>query len=522
MRFYDFKLTEASNLSTSELVGKPARIPTFLNKIKTGSEFQLVGGGTVKIDPSEYERVQQFLVPGAAGQLKLKTADGATVLSSKLAKTSEFGGQAGGAKDEEIKFNRGEVAEGYHALAAFVRLQARPSRAITLEEVVDWIPKIKNGVTFKLPVKDAENKDIADEFHVTISLKPGTWDAFLRPKEILADPEMKKYVTDIIDDANEETGRRADTYATNGKYDLVRVVGDGVSGENETKTDINFENETEKKHRGYSIKAGTTAQIHQVGGGGVKDARGQKKATPEERFRILQDELFGVHGLARIADISSVKDEYLKAAQDESVQGRLRAQEIAYRAAVKSLNDSLISDDDEKVFVKTFAKALKFFLAREDENILLKQFSGQGTWILDPKRFDQLHDQGLDLVAEYTGSKANPEIRVFDTFSNKDLIVFRTYKAASGYMRNYIEKGDLFKELTDIKKAKQPGSLADKYIQQLKVMYGSKQKLTPAAKRNVQKIVDRLKPADLKTIANADIKYVSDAAKEKIKNYKIS
>jgi uncharacterized lipoprotein NlpE involved in copper resistance len=86
----------------------------------------------------------------------------------------------------------------------------------------------------------AENKEVADEFHVTISLKPGTWDAFTQATQILQDKELAKYVKNVIEDANDETGRRADVYATNGKYDLVRVVGDGVSGENETKTDINF------------------------------------------------------------------------------------------------------------------------------------------------------------------------------------------------------------------------------------------------------------------------------------------
>jgi hypothetical protein len=457
MRFRDFKLTEASNLSTSQLVnpkylgGPKDRVNIFLNKIKSGSEFQLVGGGTVKIDPAEYEKAKQFLVPNAKGSLKLKTADGNVIATSKLAKTGEFGGQAGGAADESIKFNRGEVAEGYHALAAFVRLIARPTRDINLQEVVAWIPKIKNGETYKLPVRDAENKELSDEFHVTISLKPGTWDAFSRPGEVLQDYLFKKYVKDIIDDANDETGRRADVYASNGKYDLVRVVGDGVSGESETKTDINFENETEKKFRGYSIKAGTTSQIHQVGGGAVNDSSRGKKATPKERFRILQDDLFGVHGLARLADISSVRDKYLAAAQDESIQGRLKAQAIAYRAAADSFNQHLDSDSEEKEFVKTFAKALKFFMVRDDDNILLKQFSGNGTWILDPKKFDDLHDKGLDLVAEYVGSKSNPEIVIKDKTSGQDMVTFRTYKTSAGYMRNYIEKGDLFKKLTNIK-----------------------------------------------------------------------
>ena len=454
MRYTEFKLTEGSNLSTSELVkyaGKPNdRIPTFINKIKSKQPFLLVGGGQVVIDPNEAQRVQQFLVPDAKGTLALKTIDGQVISTSKLAKTADLGGQAGAAAPgAQIKFNRGEVAEGYHALAAFVRLIARPSRPITLDEVLTYLPKIKNNQTLALKVTDVENKELADEFHVTISLKPGTWKAFQSPKEILADREMKKIVADIIADANADTGRRVDLYANNGKYDFVRVVGDGVSGETETKTDINFENETEQKFRGYSIKAGTTSQIHQVGGGAVK---GAKKASPEERFRILQDELFGVHGRARIADISSVHNEYLSAAQDESIEGRLNAQSIAYQAATDSLNRNLSTEDSENTFMQILIKALKYFQTRDDDSILLKQFTGKGVYILNPKKLDDMHNKGLDLYAEFEGGKANPEIKIKDKKSGKDLITFRTYKASTGYMRNYIEKGPLFVELTNVQK----------------------------------------------------------------------
>lgn len=355
---------------------------------------------------------------------------------------------------KQVVFNRGEVAEAYHALAAFVRFVARPTRDITLEEVVKWIPKLENGVTYDLKVTDAENKELADEFWVTVSLKPEQWSAFKQPEAVLADKAFAKIASDIVADANQETGRRADKYATNGRYDLVRVIGDGVSGETETKTDIEFENETEKKYRGYSIKVGSVKQIHQVGGGAISGAR---KASAEERYNILQDELFGVHGRFRIADISDARVAYMKAAQDESVQGRLAAQEIGYKAAVESINNFIKTDDDEKKYVKLLAKAFKFFQARDDDRILLKQFTGtkKGTYILDPKRFDKLHKQGLNLVAVYDEAKENPEMAIIDQDSNKRLVTFRTYKTADGYMRNYIEKGDLWKELTNIAKVKE-------------------------------------------------------------------
>ena len=515
MRFKDLKLSE-NMLGPSPT---PTSLPGYidqLNKILSSPDPTIqVGKNGQHLFKANPGQQVQTVTDVLQGQGKNHLGQDADSIIVKVVYKGQLTGQAAAAQGK-LDFNRGEITEGYHALAAFVRLQARPTRNITLEEVIKWIPKIKNGETFKLPVKDAENKEISDEFHVTISLKPGTWAAFQNPTEALKDAETLAIAKDVVNDANDETGRRADVYATNGRYDLVRVIGDGVSGETETKTDINFENETEKKYRGYIIKAGTTNQIHQVGGGGVVDSRGKKKATPEERFRILQDDLFGVHGLARLADLSKVKANYLKTARDESLQGRLAAQEIAYREAVNSINDKLASDDGEKTFVKTLAKALKFFLARDDDSILLKQFSGKGTFILDPKKFDELHNKGLDLVAEYVQGMANPQITIKDKFSDKELITFRTYKASSGYMRNYIEKGELFKELTDTKKAKEGISTADRYIADLKNMFSNKKKLTPAQTRKVQSLVNRLTPGNLKTIADADIPFVSDAATQKL------
>lgn len=450
MRFQEFKITEAILGASS-----PSSVPAYIEKVNQilatpGATIEMGKDGGNIFQPAPGQKITDLnSVIRGNGQNHLGK-DATEVVAKAIFKGAITGAAA--ADKGKVDFNRGEVAEGWHALAAFVRLIARPSKNISLDDVKKYIPNVENGKTYKLPVTDVDNKELSDEFHVTISLKPKQWAAFKQPDEVLKDREMSKIVSDIVLDANSETGRRADVYATNGKYDLVRVVGDGVSGETETKTDINFENETEKKFRGYSIKAGTTSQIHQVGGGAVKDSTKGKKATPEQRFNILQDDLFGVHGRARIADISQAKQEYLEAAQDESIQGRLLAQETAYRAAVADINQKLQDDDDEKSFVRTLAVALKYFQSRDDDTILLKQFTGKGVYILDPKRFDTLHEKGLDLVAQYVDTKANPELEILDAKTNKVLITFRTYKSSSGYMRNYIEKGPLFVDLTNLNK----------------------------------------------------------------------
>jgi len=442
MRYDQFKplprfLKEASNLTAAELNKYPERIALLLKKIQSQSPFTTVDGSQVVIDPSEFDRMKAVTDTGPLkGTINLKTTDGEYINTGKFVKTGEFGGYyraAGDAAEERIKYNKGEVAEGFHAAAAFARLIERPSKTITRQDLLNVVSKLQNGKTLKLKAKEV-NSDIADEFHITISLKPGSWDSFKDPKVA---EDMGTMLDVIVQDANNETARFADTYQKNGRFDWVRIIGDGISGESETKTDITFANETEKKFAEYSLKVGTTRQIHQVGGGAMS-------LTMEDRYNILQNGLFNVDSKFELADISGIKDQFLK--QDD----KLKAQELAYRAAVNSMNTQLQTEDQEKTYVKKLAKALKYWMVREDDNIQLKQFTKRYSYILDAKKFDQLHDENLDLVAEYVDNKATPELFIKDVTSGKKLVTIRTYRNSAGYIRNYIEKEPLFITLTKV------------------------------------------------------------------------
>lgn len=338
---------------------------------------------------------------------------------------------SGGKDEDELVVNTGEVAEGFHAVAAFARLIKRPSMPITVDDVVKIVNRIDNNKTLILKKKEVENP-MADEFHLTVALKPGSWAALKDPRTIV---KMGKVFDSIITDANSETSRFADRFATNQRFDRVRVIGDGVSEETLKKTDVRFENEAEKKFADFSLKVGSTKQIHQVGGG-------RQTQSAEERFDILQNNLFNVNGQFPLADITPVKSEFIRA------KSRDKAQEIAYKAAVKSLTANLKSDDSEKTFLKNLVGALKYWAARNDPDVKLKQFTTKGTMILDIKKIDQLlaNDQ-LDLWAYYDPG-ATPRIVVSDGHTGKDLVVFRTKRSENGYIRNYIEKGQLFVDLT--------------------------------------------------------------------------
>jgi len=375
-----------------------------------------------------------------------KTADGriVSVRSGSLYKSEDIKNLATGKEQGSTTANKGELAEGYHSVAVFARLIHRPLKDIDLKDIQAIISRLDNGVPLILDkVKETTSK-IADKFELMIRLKPEAWRAFKDPITI---KHMGRLIDSIISDANHETSKYAHRYATNKAFDIARVIGDGVSDEAERKTDVSFENVTTKKFAGFSLKVDTTKQVHQVGGGAVMDSKKGKKATAEERFNILAHNLFAVDGRFPLASIDSTKAEFLQA------KNIVEMQEIAYKAATDSFNESFQSDSSEKHFLKNLVGALKYWMGRDDPNIKVKQFTNSGTYILNPSLIDKLIDQEeLQLVATYTdAAKDNlPKLIIGDAISGKPLVTFRTYKNGKGYIRNYIEKEQLWVDLTQV------------------------------------------------------------------------
>ena len=365
------------------------------------------------------------------------------VPASYIFKSDDIKNLTSGKEAGTVNINKGELAEGYHAASAFARLIKRPLDSITVDDVLRIIDRLENGVPLVLTEPEIINSTIADRFELTIRLKPTMWAAFKDPETV---GKMGKIMFSIVTDANHETSRFAERFATNEKYDVARVVGDGVSDETSKKTDVSFENERERKFKGFSIKT-LTKQVHQVGGGAVTDSKRGKKASPEERFNILAHNLFAVDGRFPLADIESIKPQFLKSKSVEKMQ------QYAYQAAARSLSANLQSDDQEKQFLRTLIGALKYWMGRDDPNIQIKQFTDKGTFILDPNKVDSLIDNNqIDLSATYAVSKNNlPEISIIDTISGKPLVTIRTYRNEKGYIRNYIEKEKLWSELTMVK-----------------------------------------------------------------------
>ena len=446
MRYKDFKLSEAM-LDKANERSKPGYIDAVNQLLKTGSSLPMGDNGQFVFQPNPGQQINsmQDSIAGKGQNHLGKDVD--QIQIKNIFKSPEIKKISSGkaSDDNTIAFNAGEVAEGIHAVAAFVRLITRPSKQIQLSDLYPIVKRLENGKTLVLKAKEVQS-DIADEFRVTVSLKPEQWSAFKQLETIHSYKKIAGIANNIIDDANQESGRYADMYEKNGKFDRVSVIGDGVSGETETKTDINFDNETERKYKGYSIKAGSTGQIHQVGGGKVT-------LPAEERFDIINKELFGVHGRSQIIDIEPAKKDFVHLWNSGK---SFEAYRQAYTAAVDAINKELQSDEGENEFIKKLVTALKYWMRRDEEGVVLKQFSGtkKGTYILDAEKLDEMQDAGLNLVAQMASTK-EPTIRIGDPKSRKVLVEIRAKgeeKKNGYYFRNIINKGPLFVELTDISK----------------------------------------------------------------------
>ena len=127
-------------------------------------------------------------------------------------------------------------------------------------------------------------------------------------------------------------------------------------------------------------------------------------------------------------------------------------QKIAYQAATKSFNEHLQTNKQEQGFIQNLSKALHYWIAKDDPNIKLKQFTEKGTYILDPARVKYLiNNDNLDLEAKYVeGESGLPRITIYDKNSNKSLVTIRT-KIENGYVRNLIEKETIWVLLTKVR-----------------------------------------------------------------------
>jgi hypothetical protein len=451
MRLLDLKLTEAA-LSAGELTKyfdsateptKWKRLNIFLHKVLEKEPFELVDGTSTVVAQSEYNKIIDTFNAGIVpSNFKIATDKGDLSLS-KFFKSAELGGKGAGGAGLS---NKGEVSEGILGASLFAKLIARTRGKIDIIsskeiwEVIDMLAQTQEdhyGVT----VKDGAKKTVNDSIQYTLKLKPG-------PYADLMDEAKRSLLVDVVNSAvayanSADSQSYCEYFYLNGKPDVIHVITDGISGATTKKSDVEVvitDPKTGKQtHQqlNISLKAGSD-QMGQIGQG-------------KEGFEFdSQKELWNAFGI----DIESSRKEFNKELEKH---GLIAAIETIYRDATTFLQDLLSGgfDDAEYLFLRDLVKGIDYFATLNDPTVILVSLE-RGTY--EVMSFANLERQlkGVDLDARYSETSATPQVEIFDKNSGQQLFRIRTKretkKGGGIYVRNYIEKGPLLKQLTSIKK----------------------------------------------------------------------
>jgi hypothetical protein len=340
--------------------------------------------------------------------------------------------------------NRGEVAEGLLGAAVFAKMLQRQGEyvgQITGDNIWRIIDQLKQTGedTYSTTVPDGERRAVKDSITFTLRLKSA-------PYKDLMNPEKRVMLTDLISSAvtfanSKDIQRYSEYFYLNGKPDQIHVISDGVSAEEEQKTDVQvlFKDHATGQMRStrlnISLKVGGVGQFGQVGGA-------------EGVFA-----LFGQFGL----DFGPDEPEFERILKS---RGPGPAMEFIYRKAAKTWNDILNSatDFEEYRYIKTFSDALAYFTTKNDPTVVMVDFDKGGFSLL---RFNDIEGKlsSIQLGAQYVEEKVWPRIDIVDLNNPKNkLLQFRVkVESDTGYLRNIIEKGNLFSalfttQMTQIKK----------------------------------------------------------------------
>lgn len=434
------------------------RMQNFINKIKTGSPFELNDGGTVLLaKPKDQgghmqnviDRLLQGQAPGA-----LLTADGTKLAFNKLKKTTEFGGQTTAAGEVKTAIaNRGNVMEGVLGAATTARLMKRPGSDITVTEVLNIIKKMpKGGQGGVTKFQALGENNITDIFELTVRLDPAHYEDFIDIDLLQRDTKMSKYLNQVVAYCNDAAtvDRYAKFFETNDRPDIVQIIADGISDNTGRKTDIFMiyvdENGDRKvKHFDISLKAGTTPQFGQSGGG-------SSVAPPnQENFTKLK-KMFEVFG----CDIQPVEQAYL--ASDSFAEAYTKG----YAYAAKTFNSLLAGSDEDKEmkFMQKFINGIKYHGTLNDDNVKLLQFEENKFYLLDFSKLDRLYDKGnIDMAAKYQmQGNGLPVLLIYNkNLPKQNVFMSIRPKPESGKtktIRNLIQKGPELKRLTMVRSTK--------------------------------------------------------------------
>ena len=354
--------------------------------------------------------------------------------------------------------NRGETSEGILGAAMFAKFTKRePGEEIgtvstaDIENVLDTLKKTGED-QYEVEVEDYDNVH-ADKVTFVLRLKTA-------PYNDLMDPSKRELLTSEFSSAaayvnSSDAERYSRYFYINGKADSIVVMADGVTGEKTQKTDVwvyvtDEDGNPRKLRLNTSLKVGGIAQFGQVGGSTVE----------------TQQNLWNYFGV----NVDPVLDDFEETVADDP----RRAFQQVYEYAANRINDELqnASPQDEAGVINNIAQGITHFATLGDPKVELVDFSDGGFKIL---RFNNLVKklQSVDLEASYVDNKKWPEVAIHKRGDPKNRLLtvrMKVENTKSGpYARNYIEKGPLLEQLTQVKKASwntEPSMDLDKVTQQ--------------------------------------------------------
>jgi phosphoglycolate phosphatase-like HAD superfamily hydrolase len=459
MRFNEIKksLLEASVLNAKDLMkhGNDDRINALMNILKTGTTTTTTTGEKFTPDKEYYSDPQNlknieneirtqaqataqkpFTVVGFVGDNK----ESQEVQSNALKKFPGAGSRQSSADDVA---NVGELMEILHAAAVYARL-INGTKPIGEAEVQRIIDQLQNGKKIVGQGEDIKSKKF-DKFTIMIRASDDIFRDAKRP-DILQHPKVASLLKNaVIPDANDNTGDYANKYATNGEYDEVNIVGDGLSDQSGTKSDISFVNSVTGKTAKFSLKANSTKELHQVGLGKVT-------ASMQERYAIAS-EFFNEMGVNVAGEEEAARKEF------ESATDIASANVILFRQAYDEFQRIFEGEFDpaERTAMRQLMNTIKTFARRQEDGIDVKQFTSKGYFVLDVELLDKLaEDEKFNFNVKYISTMSSkfkiplPKIRFFDP-NGKDFLTIRTYAAGSPespYLRIKVDKGEAFKKYT--------------------------------------------------------------------------
>jgi hypothetical protein len=421
--------------------------------------------------------------------------------------------------------NKGDLAEPLLSAAVVAKLIKRGGNSvedITIDDLKDTLNKAISSGSNTYKVEDRNSK-IADTIEFKVSIR-GPAMEFLKSKNFW--PTMANIAQSAVHYANSgQIDKYADYFYKNGKADAIKVDSDGLSDQKGRKTDIDAYvkdadgNMRPLKGLAISLKAGSDT-IGQVGGG-----RSDKPFYGDDG---TSSSSYGVHTAAtRLFGPLGVEIERPNGPVD-----RTKFWIGAYKQAYAQLK-ALLAGRDAKTEAGVIAK-IGDFVAQQgsagnpDVRLISLKSSGKSSVHSFKNLAQKLKTQNVDLDAKLlmgTGASGQrPTLLIYDKNSGEWALKIRYSVANAGTIKekvwNPVEMGPLVQNLTKVQ-YKSEQQLSATQIKQFEDMFNNLSQTNPKIDQKIRDILDRLKPIDLKAVADANIKFMSDVAKQELQQRKI-